>query len=117
MNITRRDMCGSTVAGTLLMLVQGCGGGGDDAAQAPGSSCGASGAAISLNHGHALLIAAVDLDSAVDIIYSIRGTSDHDHALPLAVAQLRQLKTGASVMAQASVASAHAHVVTVTCAG
>jgi len=95
--------------------VQGCGAGDDDT-EPPALSCGASGAAISLNHGHTLGIAAVDLDSMVDMTYSSRGSSDHDHTVTLTVAQLRQLKAGLSVTAMASVAAAHSHVMTIACA-
>lgn len=112
---TRRELCGAMAAGTALLLVPGCGGGGGDAAQPAESRCGASGTAIALNHGHALVIAPVDLDSMADLAYSIRGSSDHDHTVTLGVAQLRQLKAGESVTTMASVSAAHSHVVTSTC--
>ena len=104
-------------AGTTLLLVPGCGGGsgGGDAAEPAGPRCGASGAAIALNHGHALVIAPADLNSMVDSAYGIRGAADHDHTVMLSVAQLRQLKAGGNVTAAASVAAAHSHVVTITC--
>ena len=88
---------------------------GGDAAEPAGTSCGASGTAISLNHGHTLEIASSDLDSAVDITCSIRGSANHDHTMTIIVAQLRQLKAGESVTAVASVSAAHSHVVTATC--
>lgn len=103
-------------AGAAPLLVQGCGGGSGDNAGLPLSTCGAGGAAISLNHGHALAVAPSDLDSMVDMTYGIRGSADHDHAVTLTVRELRQLKAGASVTALASVSAAHAHVVTVACA-
>lgn len=115
MNITRGTFCGAMAAGTVLLLVQSCGGGGGETTDPLGSSCGASGAAISLNHGHTLVIASSDLDSMVDIAYGIRGSADHDHTVTLTVPQLKQLKAGGSVVAVASVSAAHAHVVTVTC--
>ncbi len=101
--------------GTALLLVPGCGGGGGDAAQPAESRCGASGMAIALNHGHELVVAPVDLDSVVDLTYSIRGSADHDHTVTLSVSQLRQLKAGESVTTMASVSAAHSHVVTSTC--
>ena len=115
MNVTRRVFFRAMTGGTVLLSAQGCGGGGGDAIGPSGASCGASGAAISLNHGHAFAIDSFDLDSIVDMTYSIRGSADHDHTLTLTVAQLRQLKASASVMATASVAAAHSHLVTVTC--
>ena len=108
---TRRDVCSAMVGGTALLLIPGCGGGGE----AAGSHCGASGNAITLNHGHLLTIAAADLDSTVDLTYGIRGASDHDHTVTLGVAQLQQLKAGAGVTVMASVAAAHSHVVTIDC--
>lgn len=116
MSITRRKFCGAIAGGTVLLLVQSCGAGDDDADKPAASSCGASGAAISLNHGHTLVIPLVDLDSMVDMTYSSRGSSDHDHTVTLTVAQLRQLKAGMSVTAVASVSAAHSHVMTVACA-
>ena len=113
-SITRRQLCGAMAGGAMLVSMHGCGGGGDTP-DAPGSGCGSSGAAISLNHGHSLAIASGDLDSLVDITYGSRGSSDHDHTVILSVAQLRQLKAGASVTVMASVFAAHTHVVTVAC--
>ena len=116
MSITRREFCGAAmVGGTVLLLVQGCGGGGGDANTPPGLSCGASGAAILLNHGHTLLIASVDLDSMVDMTYSIRGTADHDHTVTLTMPQLQQLKASRNVTVVASVSAAHSHVATAAC--
>jgi hypothetical protein len=63
MSITRRKFCGAMAGGTVLLLMQSCGAGDDDADKPAASSCGASGAAISLNHGHTLVIPLVDLDS------------------------------------------------------
>ncbi len=113
MSRTRRELCGALAAGTALLLVPGCGG--DDAAEPAQSRCGATGIAITLNHGHALVIAQVDLDSIAELAYGIRGSSDHDHTVTLGVSQLGQLKAGESVMTVASVAAAHSHVVTITC--
>ncbi len=115
MSTKRREFCSAMAASSVLLLVQGCGGGGGDAIEPAGTNCGASGAAISLNHGHTLVIASSDLDSAVDLAYSIRGSADHDHTGTFTVTQLRQLKAGGSVMTVASVSAAHSHVVTATC--
>lgn len=112
--ITRRVFSQAMTGSATLLLVHGCGGGGGSAAPS-GTSCGASGTAISLNHGHALVIPLMDLDSMVAISYSSRGSADHDHTVTLEVAQLRQLKGGASVTVEASVQSAHTHVVTLAC--
>ena len=114
--ITRRVFSQAMTGSATLLLVHGCGGGGGGGSAAPsGTSCGASGTAISLNHGHALVIPLMDLDSMVAISYSSRGSADHDHTVTLEVVQLRQLKGGASVTVEASVQSAHTHVVTLAC--
>jgi hypothetical protein len=115
MSIMRREVCEALAAGTVLLLVQGCGGGGGDATPPRSAGCGAGGADISLNHGHVLVIFSSDLDSIVDMTYSIRGSSDHDHTVTLSVPQLQQLKAGGSVTATASVSAAHSHVATVAC--
>ena len=115
MSTRRREFCGAVAGSSVFLLVQGCGGGGGDAVELAGTSCGASGAAISLNHSHTLVIATSDLDSAVDMTYSIRGSADHDHTMAITAAQLRQLKAGGSVTAVASVSAAHSHVITITC--
>ena len=115
MGISRRKLFGVVAGGTAVLLVPGCGGGGGDAIEPAGTSCGASGAAISLNHGHALAIASSDLDSTVDMTYSIRGSADHDHIVTITASQLRQLKAGGSVTAVASVVAAHSHVATAAC--
>ena len=117
MSITRMEFCGVTAAGTGLVLMPACGGGGSETPQTAEPSCGASGTAISLNHGHLLVIATVDLDSMVDMTYGSRGSADHDHTVTFTVAQLRQLKAGRTITADASVSAAHAHVMTVTCMG
>ena len=116
MSITRRQVCDAVAAGTVLLLMPGCGGGGGDASPPRSATCGASGADISLNHGHALAIAWSDLDSMLAMTYSIRGASDHDHTLTLDPSQLRQLKAGGSVTVAASASAAHSHLVTVACA-
>ena len=116
--ITRRVFSQAMTGSATLLLVHGCGGASDSdsGGVAPSAtSCHASGTAISLNHGHALFIPLIDLDSVVAKTYSSRGSADHDHTVTLEVAQLRQLKVGASVTVEASVQAAHTHVVTLAC--
>ena len=116
--VTRRVFSQAMTGSATLLLVQGCGGGGDGdsgGTALAGTRCHASGTAISLNHGHALVIPLIDLDSVVAKTYSSRGSADHDHTVTLEVAQLRQLKAGASVTVEASVQAAHTHVVTLAC--
>jgi hypothetical protein len=115
MVMTRKEFCATLAGSTVTLWLQGCGGGGDYSGSpaAGGSSCGASGSAISSNHGHVLTIPKADLDSLVDKVYALTG-SDHTHTVTFTVAQLGQLKAGASVsVASSSNASAaygaHAH--------
>ena len=116
--ITRRMFSQAMTGSATLLVVHGCGGGDDSdsgGVSPSGTSCHASGTAISLNHGHALFIPLMDLESMVAITYSSRGSADHDHTVTLEVVQLRQLKAGASVTVEASVQAAHTHVVTLAC--
>lgn len=114
-DVGRRVFSQALTGSAALLLVYGCGGGDGGTVAPSGSSCSASGTAISLNHGHALLIPLMDLDSLIAMSYSIRGSSDHDHTVTLELTQLRQLKAGASVTVDASVQSAHTHVVMLAC--
>ena len=78
-------------------------------------SCGAT--AITGNHGHALTIAAEDVDSPIDMVYSIMGSADHNQFVTLTAAQLAQIKgkTAATVMSTMG-PDGHTHLVTVNCA-
>jgi hypothetical protein len=75
--------------------------------------CGAT--AITGNHGHALTIAATDLDSPVDRTFSIAGTADHDHTITLSVAQLQSIKAKMGATTVSSITVGHSHDVTVNC--
>ena len=69
------------------------------------------------NHGHALTIAAEDVDSPIDMVYSIMGSADHNQFVTLTAAQLAQIKgkTAATVMSTMG-PDGHTHLVTVNCA-
>lgn len=124
--MTRKGFLGAVTGGTILLLLQACGGGGDGGSApaspttpspAPaGTECASSGAAISGNHGHALEIPEADLDSTANRTYSIQGTSGHDHTVTFTPAHLQSLKAGQTVTVASSAASQHEHNVTVTCA-
>jgi hypothetical protein len=126
MSMTRKEFCGALAGGTVLLLLPGCGGGGSDTSGVAGvpmtgaSGCGASGSAISDNHGHELTIASADLDSTVSKTYSIRGSADHDHMVTLTPAMLQQLKAGQAVDLTSTVGSTmylgmHMHDVIASC--
>jgi UDP-N-acetylmuramyl tripeptide synthase len=56
-----------------------------------------------------------DLDSLVDKVYDIRGTSGHTHTVTLTVAILRQLKAGTAITVASSAEPGHSHDVTTRC--
>lgn len=136
MSITRKKFLGSVTGGTVTLLIQACGGGGDAAFIAlfgggtnddgtndnpePASSCGSSGSEITGNHGHLLTVPTADLTSIFAMTYSIMGSATHDHSLTLSPDDLAQLNFGGTVTVVSSVTDAptfgsHSHGVTVTC--
>jgi hypothetical protein len=128
MTITRKEFLGAAT-GTVFLLLQACGGGGDGYSSSPAPApvpapppgppppvCGSSGAQISGNHGHALVIARADLDSMNDLTYSIVGTADHDHTVTFTPAQLQLLKASQTVTVTSTTTSAHNHNVLASCA-
>ena len=120
MATTRKAFLNAAAGGSVLLLLQACGGGGSDPAPAPepgpSATCGASGAAVSGNHGHTLAIPAADLGSAVAKTYSIQGMATHDHTLTLTPADLQKLKAGQMVTLVSTTTLAHEHTVTISCA-
>lgn len=124
--MNRKQFLAGGAGGMVLLWLQACGGGGDDAGNGNGgfppvlTSCGSDGVAIAGNHGHAVIIAVADLNSTTAKSYSIHGTADHDHLITLTVTQLQTLKSGASVIVTSTTTPSttfgtHAHQVTVTC--
>ena len=116
-SITRKTFCGALAGSTVALLFQGCGGGGSDA-PAPAPAPGAAGCSdtIAANHGHTLVIAKADLDSATDKVYDIQGAAVHSHTVSLTVARLRALKAGTTVNVTSSTTAAHEHAVSILCA-
>jgi hypothetical protein len=115
MAITRKDFLGTLGGGTVLLILHGCGGGGDDPPPAQAQGCGASGAAIAGNHGHALTIARADLDATSNRSYDITGSANHPHTVTFTPAQLQALKAGQTVIVLSSTNAAHDHAVTASC--
>lgn len=117
--LSRKAFLNATMGGSALLLLNACGGGGSDsmpaAAPAQAATCGASGAAVSGNHGHTLLIAAADLDSAVAKTYSIQGAAGHDHAVTFTPGDLQKLKAGQMVTITSATTLGHDHNVTASC--
>lgn len=119
--MTRKQFLGAAGAGTVLLWLQACGGGGDSGSDNGGlppsiSSCSSTGAAISGNHGHSVTIDKADLESTTPKTYSIQGSASHDHSITLSPANLAALKAGQSVTVTSSNNFQHDHSVMVTCA-
>ena len=128
MNRSRRLFMANT-ATVLGFAVTGCGGGGGYTASPPppqapppapppppatAQSCGAT--AIAGNHGHVLTIPATDVESTVDMVYSILGTADHNHLVTLTAAQLAQIKGKTALVVVSTIGGdGHTHQVTVNC--
>jgi hypothetical protein len=129
MNRSRRLFVADTAGTAVALMLGGCGGGGDYMAPPPPPTpapvptpppptpallCGATN--ISANHGHALAVPSGDVDSAVDMVYSIMGVADHNHLITLTAAQLAQLKAKTAVTVTSTVGVGHTHSVTISCA-
>jgi len=134
MSLTRKRFLGALAglgSGTVLLWLQGCGGGGGsgmgggsgggggmgDAYGGGGDdiTCGATGASISGNHGHTLSIDEADLDATTDKTYNIMGTAGHDHTVTFTAPQLAMLKAGQTVVVNSTTTNAHMHAVTARC--
>ncbi len=114
--MTRKGFCSSVLGATALLLIQSCGGGGSSYGSGTGATAGVGCSnTIAANHGHILTIALADLDSVTDKTYDIVGSADHSHSVTLTVAQLRTLKTGASVTTISSTTLSHQHDIVITC--
>lgn len=113
--MTRKTFCGALAGSSVALLFQGCGGGGESPASAPAPGGAGCSDMIAANHGHTLVIATADLDSATDKVYDIQGGATHSHSVTLSVAQLRALKAGTTVNVTSSTALAHDHGVTILC--
>jgi len=132
MKLTRKQFLGSLGSGTVVLWLQACGGGGGGYSGGGGGGgmgggmgggyggggnlmCGATGTAISGNHGHTLTINEADLDSTTDKTYNIMGTADHNHSVTFTVAQLGMLKGGQMVTVASTTTNGHMHNVTASC--
>ena len=136
MNRSRRLFVANTAGSAMALALGGCGGSSGYSGMAPtpapspapapapaptppppagALSCGAT--AITGNHGHALVIPAVDVDSMVSIVYGIMAAADHNHLVTLTPAQLAQIKAKTAVTVTSTMGpDGHTHVVTVNCA-
>ncbi|PCJ94978.1 MAG: hypothetical protein COA50_11440 [Flavobacteriaceae bacterium] len=77
---------------------------------------GANATAISSNHGHALAVPKTDIDAGAEKVYTIQGTSGHNHNVRLTAANFTTLKGNSSITIESTTGSSHRHNVTVSCA-
>lgn len=112
MNMTRKGFLGTAAGGAIVLLLQACGGGDDEV---PLTKCESSGASISGNHGHSLIVDVKDLDSLTDKTFSIAGSANHDHSVTFTPAQLKLLKEGKAVTVASTNNFQHAHNVIAAC--
>jgi hypothetical protein len=126
MNTTRRKLLfASAGSGALAALLASCGGSDSPSPTPPPPAqppppgtlaCGAT--AISANHGHVLTIPAADVDSTINITYSIAGVSGHVHNVTLTPADFAMIKAKTPVTITSTLGGSptHTHDVTVNCA-
>jgi hypothetical protein len=88
----------------------GTGGGGNACAQAEPFET------IANNHGHVLTVPAADVAAGTLQMYSIQGTSAHDHTVTITPASFATLKAGGTLTLTSSTGSNHSHGVTIVCA-
>jgi hypothetical protein len=75
---------------------------------------GASGTVLR-NHGHSMVVPAMDVQVGVQKVYNIQGNSGHNHSVTLTPADFSQLQLGNVVMKTSSFLAAHDHEVLVSC--
>lgn len=118
MDINRKQFLGQLAGGSVVLLLEGCGGGGDIASPTPTpqpAQCLATGSSISSNHGHQAVFPRSQLDSSTDLTFDIRGSADHTHTVTITVAQLQVMKTTSTGSFTSTTTTAHNHVVSFIC--
>lgn len=71
---------------------------------------------IGSNHGHSLVVSINDINAGTEKIYSIQGTSGHNHEVTLTSDNFQSLKDNNSITVSSTNDDGHIHSVTVTCA-
>ncbi len=71
---------------------------------------------IGTNHGHSLTVSKEDVNAGSQKVYSIQGSSGHDHAVTLTAANFAALKNNNAISVTSTAGDGHTHSVTVSCA-
>lgn len=84
----------------------------------PQGNCLANGtkSTITANHGHSLTVSTADIQAAAQKIYSIQGSSGHNHEVTLTTANFNSLKSNSSITVNSTSGDGHTHSITVSCA-
>ena len=71
---------------------------------------------ISANHGHTLSVSQADVEAGAERMYSIQGSSGHDHMVTLTAAAFTALQGNNNITVNSTNDDGHTHSVTVRCA-
>ncbi len=71
---------------------------------------------ISANHGHTLSVSQADVEAGAERMYSIQGSSGHDHMVTLTAADFTALQGNNNITVNSTNDDGHTHSVTVRCA-
>ena len=84
----------------------------------PQGNCTANGTknAIGGNHGHTLAVSKEDVTAGAQKVYSIQGSSEHNHSVTISVDNFNTLKSNKSIQVSSTEDDGHTHSVTVSCA-
>ena len=77
---------------------------------------GATASSISSNHGHSLTVSNADVQTGVDKVFSIQGSSGHTHQVTVTSANFNTLQTNQQITVTSTNADGHSHSVTISCA-
>ena len=71
---------------------------------------------IGSNHGHTLTVSKADVNAGAQKVYSIMGSSGHDHSVTLTAADFTSLKSNNGISVTSTTGDGHTHSVSVSCA-
>ncbi|MDX1326599.1 MAG: hypothetical protein R3299_02765 [Arenibacter sp.] len=71
---------------------------------------------IGSNHGHSLTVSKADVNAGTQKVYSIQGSSGHDHEVTLTSANFAALKNNNAISVTSTAGDGHTHSVNVSCA-